>query len=167
MDTLNTADWLILIVVTGSTLVSVLRGFVREVLSLISWVLALVLALSFSDRLASMLVSQISDPVARYIAAFVCIFLGTLVIGALFGKLMRSLVEMSGLSLLDRVLGMLFGAARGILILLAAIVVLRPALDLDQTLWWRESLLLPHLLLFESWFRNCAEVLRDLFTQIT
>ena len=90
----------------------------------------------------------------------------TLVVGALLGKLLRSIVEMAGLSVLDRMLGMVFGAGRAVLLLLALAVGLRPSLRLDETAWWQDSLLLPHLLVLESWFRAAADSLRAIITGI-
>lgn len=156
MQALNSADWLIVIVVFASMLISILRGFVKEALSLLSWVLALVLALVFSERLALLLSDYIADSRGRYLLAFAILFIGTLVVGALLGKLMRSVVEMAGLSLLDRLLGMIFGAARGIMLLLAVAAMMRTTLQLDASQWWQESVLLPHLLMLESWFRAAA-----------
>ena len=166
MQALNIADWLIITVVASSMLISVLRGFVKEALSLISWILALVVALVFSDRLALLLAQHINDSTGRYLVAFATLFIATLVVGALLGKLLRSIVEMAGLSLLDRILGMVFGAGRAVLLLLALAVGLRPTLRLDETLWWQDSLLLPHLLILENWFRGSADSLRAIITGI-
>ena len=67
-----------------------------------------------------------------------------------------------GVGALDRLLGMAFGFAGGVLISLAVVALLGPTLQLDSYAWWQESLLLPHLLLMEGWFRNITGILRDL-----
>ena len=161
METLNAADWVMIVVVAISTLVSLLRGFVREAISVASWVLALVIALVFSDRFALLLGGQISDPLAAFLAAFAILFIATLLMGALTTYLLKALLSAAGLTGLDRALGTIFGFARGVLILLAMAVFLRPALELDQTQWWRSSALLPELLMLEGWFRWLAELIRE------
>ena len=159
MEALNAADWVIITVVGLSMLISLLRGFVREALSLAGWVLGFVVAMVFSDRFAYLLSGFISDATGRYIVAFALLFALTLLAVALAGKLLRSLVEFAGLGLLDRLLGMAFGFARGVFILLAVVVMLRALLDLDRFGWWQSSALLPHLLLLESWFRQFTGML--------
>jgi membrane protein required for colicin V production len=162
VDALNAADWVIITVVGLSMLISLLRGFIREALSLAGWVLGFVIAMVFSDRFAYLLTSFINDATGRYIVAFALLFVLTLVAVALAGKLLRSLVHFAGLGLLDRLLGMAFGFARGVFILLAAVVMLRALLDLDRFGWWQSSVLLPHLLLLESWFRQFTGMLSAL-----
>ena len=67
MDALNAADWVIITVVGLSMLISLLRGFIREALSLAGWVLGFVIAMVFSDRFAYLLTSFINDATGRYI----------------------------------------------------------------------------------------------------
>ena len=159
MDALNAADWVIITVVGLSMLISLLRGFVREAFSLAGWVLGFVVAMVFADRLAYLLTGFINDATGRDIVAFALLFVLTLIAVALAGKLLRSLVQFAGLGLLDRVLGMAFGFARGVFILLTAVVMLRELLDLDRFGWWQSSVLLPHLLLLKDWFRQFTGML--------
>ena len=159
MDALNAADWVIITVVGLSMLISVLRGFIREALSLAGWVLGFLVAMVFSDRLEYLLTGVVTDATGRHIVAFALLFVLTLIAVALAGKLFRSLVHFAGLGLLDRLLGMAFGFARGVFILLAAVVILRALLDLDRFGWWQSSVLLPHLLLLEDWFRQFTGML--------
>ena len=161
MEALNAADWVMIIVVAISTLISLLRGFVREAISVTSWVLALVISLVFSDRFAILLSGQISDPMAAFLVAFAILFIATLLMGVLTTYLLKALLSAVGLTGLDRTLGTIFGFARGVLILLAMAVFLRPALGLDQYQWWRTSALLPDLLMLEGWFRWLAELIRE------
>lgn len=154
MDALNAADWAIITVVGISMLLSLLRGFVREALSLIGWVLAFLVSMVFAERLSSLLANSIADATGRYIVAFGTLFVLTLIAVALVARLLQGLIEFAGLGALDRLLGMGFGFARGVFVLLAAVVLLRPVLRLDAYPWWQESLLLPQLLLLEGWFRE-------------
>lgn len=159
MDALNSADWVIVTVVGISTLVSVLRGFVKEALSLVGWVLAFLVSMVFADRLAALLGGTIADDTGRYVVAFAILFIATLIAVALLSKLLQSLIELAGLSIVDRILGMAFGFARGVFVLLAAIAMLRAVLELERFDWWRQSALLPHLLLMEGWFRSFTGML--------
>lgn len=159
MDGLNTVDWIMVSVIGVSTLVSLLRGFVREAISLAGWVLAFVAAMLLSDRLGHLLSGWIGDETGRRVVAFVALFVMTLIAVGLCGRLLRRLVSFAGLGLFDRLLGMAFGFARGVFVLLAAIVMLRGLLHPEQFAWWQESVLLPHLLLLEDWFREFTAVL--------
>jgi membrane protein required for colicin V production len=154
VDALNAADWAILTVIGLSMVLSLLRGFIREALSLVGWVLGFLVALVFADRLAYLLAGSIQNSTGRYIVAFAVLFVVTLIVVALLARLLQGFVEFAGLGGLDRVLGMAFGFARGVFLLLAAVTVARPAFQLEQFGWWRESQLLPHLLLMEGWFRG-------------
>ena len=166
VEALNAADWVIVSVVGISMLLSLLRGFIKEALSLLGWALAFTVSMVFSERLAQLLVSSIDDATGRYIVAFAVLFVATLIAVGLLAKLLQSLVEFVGLGALDRLLGMAFGFARGVLILLALVAMLRPTLQLDQYAWWQKSMLLPHLLLMEGWFRAFTGMLNALMNGI-
>jgi membrane protein required for colicin V production len=166
VDALNAADWTIISVVGVSMTLSVLRGFVREALSLLGWVLAFVVAMLFSERFAWVLAGSIQDDTSRHVVAFAILFVVTLVAVALLARLLQSFIQFVGLGFLDRILGMAFGFARGVFVLLAVIAVSRPLLAPERYDWWQESLLLPHLLLMEGWFRDLAAVVRGLLAGI-
>lgn len=161
IDALTVVDWIIICIVGISALVSLMRGFVREAFSLGGWVVGFVIAMLFADRAADVLVGVIADPGAREVIAFALLLVLSLVASTLLSKLVTSLVESAGLSLLDRILGMGFGAVRGLFIILALMVTLRPALGLDRYLWWQQSQLLPHLVLMENWFHQAMALVRQ------
>ncbi len=159
MDALNAADWIIVSVIGVSTLASLLRGFVREAISLVGWVLAFVAAMLLSERLGYQLSAWISDETGRRVVAFVLLFVMTLIAVGLCGRLLARLIRFAGLGVFDRVLGMAFGFGRGVFVLLAAVVMLRGLLQPERFAWWQDSVLLPHLLLLEGWFREFTAVL--------
>ena len=132
-------------VLIGAFLVSVgvgfFRGFFREALSLVNWALALWVAWRFSGLLDPLLAS-ISSPVIKLWTGRVIAFVGTMLVGALVSKLIVMLVHKSGLSGTDRVLGMVFGAGRGVLVV-GLLVILCQALEMDREPWWQESLIVP------------------------
>src|SRR5919197_4093740 len=137
------ADYIILAIILLSALLSVGRGFVREVLSLFGWVAALWVSISFSPALSERLYSVVSVPSMRRVLGFLTLFIATLLLAAGVNHLITKLIIKKGLSSTDRALGILFGMARGIAIV--AIMVLMAGLTpLPQDPWWKESLLLEH-----------------------
>lgn len=152
----NWADWVILVVVLVSALISVLRGFVREALSLLVWLAAFVVAFFFSDRLAPLLAGAVELPSLRYLSAFAILFVITLVVGSLLGYLIGQLVRITGLSAVDRLLGMMFGICRGVLICLLVLMFVPKLAPVQQDPWWQQSRLIPRVLVLENWSRETA-----------
>ena len=117
-------DWAIIAVLAISTLMSLRRGFLKEALSLGTWIAAFVVARQFHGPMDQLLETQIVDSLMRSIAAFAALFVGTLLVGAALGFLLGALINATGLSSTDRVLGMVFGFARGALIVTVVIGLL-------------------------------------------
>lgn len=153
---MNWADWTIIAIIVVSGLFSLKRGFVREALSLATWVAAFIVARLFTAPLALLLQDYIETPSARIAVAFAILFLVTLVVGALVSALIAALVQATGLSSTDRVLGVGFGIARGglLIVVLVALLGITPAVE-DP--WWHESRLIPHFIQMESWTRDLAQ----------
>jgi len=148
---MNHADWIIVAIVAISGLISLWRGFVREALSLVIWIAATSIALFFSDLLSGHLAVWIDTPSLRKVAAFVILFVATLIVGGLISHIIAALVKMTGLTGTDRVLGMVFGVSRGLLIVLALLILVPPIVPINQDLWWTESSLIPHFLMMQDW----------------
>ena len=148
---MNWADWAIIAIVGVSALISVARGFVREALSLAVWVAALVVAMNFYHLLAQQFTNLIDTPSLQLIAAWATLFIATLIVGMLATYLIGRLVKATGLSGTDRLIGMLFGVARGLILVLVILVLLPKALPVDEDPWWRQSTMIPHFLKFEHW----------------
>jgi len=144
-------DYIILGAIALSALLSLRKGFTIEALSLASWVAAFVIAKLFSLPLSTLLIDVVSPPSAQQPAAFVILFVLTLVVAALIKVLIKQVVSAVGLSGPDRLLGMVFGAARGIVITIFCISILSSLTEASQDPWWNESLVIPHLLLVEEW----------------
>ncbi|WP_341937000.1 CvpA family protein [Marinimicrobium sp. C2-29] len=162
---MNWADWGILGILVVSSLISVKRGFVKEALSLATWVIAFVIAMLFGDRLAVVLTDLIPTPSIREMTAFVSLFAATLIVGAMVNYLIGELVRMTGLSGTDRLFGMIFGLARGLIVVMAALILLPSLVPLEQDQWWHESALIPHFLAFEHWARALAAETTRFFLQ--
>lgn len=146
-------DYGILIIVALSALISVMRGFVREALSLAAWVAAFWVAFTFHQHLATLLTDHIAAPSIRLISAFALLFVVTLVLCAIMNNLVAKLVEKSGLSGTDRMLGVLFGIARGAVVV-AILVLLAGLTPLPADPWWKESIFIVHFQSMAIWLRN-------------
>jgi membrane protein required for colicin V production len=137
-------DYAMLGLVLVSVAISIWRGLAREVMSLLSWLVALWVAARFSVAFSDWLPAAIANPSARYATAFVALFLGTVIVLELFGVLFAKLLRAAGLGFVDRALGAVFGLARGAL--LAWILALLGGLtSLPRQDWWQESLFAPPL----------------------
>lgn len=147
----NAVDWVIIVVVSVSVLLSLWRGFVREALSLLGWVAAFVVAHTFVDQLALELGGAIANTTGRYVAAYALLFVLTLIVFTLVVKVATGLVRAAGLSVLDRLLGTIFGFARGVIIILVAAYVIRQLVPPQDQQWLHQSVLMPHLNMLADW----------------
>jgi membrane protein required for colicin V production len=154
VQSLNWADWTIIAILAASCLISLLRGFVKEALSLLVWISASFVGITFQERFATVLAKWVSTPSIRFVLAFAALFTATLIIGAVITRLLQSLVESAGLGGLDRILGMVFGAARGLLIVLALVILLPLLLPVKQDAWWYQSRFIPHFETLEDWSKD-------------
>ncbi len=135
-------DYLTLFVLVASVIISTMRGVVREVLSLASWVAAFVVANMYGETLAQWLPAVVPGALTRLIIAFIVLFIGTRLLMGLLIMMCESLIKAGGLSFLDRSLGSLFGFARGMLIVLIA-VILCGMTAIPQQPFWKDAMLSP------------------------
>jgi membrane protein required for colicin V production len=139
---MNWLDYAIIAVLGLSVLMGLWRGFIGEVLALAVWACAFWVAWLLGPALAERFSASISTPSARVILAYVLCFVAVLIAGAIVTFLVRKLVEGSGLSGSDRLLGMVFGLVRG-MALVVLIVLLLGFTPFARDPWWRQSQLLP------------------------
>ncbi len=151
---MNIADWILLAILLVSSLIGLYRGLVKEVLSLIVWIAALLIALLFQDNMAAVLQPMIDSASLRAILAFVLLLIATLIVGTLCIKLFEALVQASGLSGLNRLLGMLFGLGRGVVLIVALIIVIPLTTSMQQTHWWQGSQLMPYFVDIEHYLQQ-------------
>jgi membrane protein required for colicin V production len=142
-STVTIFDYLVLFVLICSVVIGTLRGLVKEVLSLLGWIVAFMVANAYSETLATLLPDMIPGNVTRLIVAFVALFIGVRLLMMLLTMAMDEFIKASGLTMADRGLGSLFGVARGLVIVLA-VVLLCGMTALPQQPFWRNALLSPY-----------------------
>ncbi len=146
-------DYAILAIIGISALISIFRGLAREVLSLLAWGCAFFVARTYMQQVAERFAGVVSVPSARLVLAFAALFVGTLLVAAVVNLLVGKLVAGTGLSGTDRMLGVFFGVARGVVIV-ATLVLVAGLTPVPRDPWWRTSLLLPRFEAMALWMRG-------------
>jgi membrane protein required for colicin V production len=146
-------DMAILAVILISALISLVRGFVKESISLATWILAGFIALSYYLVLTDLLLPYIDSPTIAQVVGFSVLFLSTLIVGAIVNYMVSQLVTKTGLSGTDKTLGVVFGAARGVLIV-SMIVLFAGLTPMPSEGWWQESLMVDHFLKVAVWMKD-------------
>ena len=159
--TLNWVDIFILAVLGISAVLSLFRGLVREVLSLVGWVVAGWVAFKFAGPVAAQFAGAVSLPSVRMALAFGALLVGVLLVFGVLNFLTGKLIDSTGLSSTDRMLGMLFGLARGVAIV-TVLVALAGLTPVPRDPWWKESRFLGH---FEQLARYAIQYLPPEFAK--
>lgn len=139
---MNETDAAILIVTGISCLFGLWRGLIKEVLSLLTWIAALLVARVYSQYLAELLVNMINSSGVRYVTAFAIIFVVVMMLGTLMNHFMSKLITVTGLKFADRILGGVFGIARGVVIVLVILFI--TGVFVSETEQWQQSKLIPY-----------------------
>ena len=151
-DRLTGADVLIVVILLGSTLIGLLRGFVREAVSLVFWVFSIWAAWKFGPVIEPHLGGLLADPhIAPWVGRLVILVL-VLLIGWLVGMVLSYFTRSIGLGAMDRILGLLFGAVRG-MVLVGLVIIGGELLHLNHEEWWGRSKLVPYGETAGDWLR--------------
>ena len=148
MSALTTPDFALLLVVLLSAVMGLFRGLIRETLSLLTWLAAFFVGMYLSPRLAEGYADTFGGFSVARVVFFVAIFFAVLVLSSVLQWLLGKLIESTGLSGTDRLLGFVFGAGRGVIICIVALIALRGFVEDSQ--WWQNSVLIPELMAFEE-----------------
>jgi membrane protein required for colicin V production len=135
-------DYIVIFVLVASLIIGVLRGLVKELLALASWIVAFIAANAYAADLAQMLPAAVPGEPLRLILAFIALFIGVRLLMGLLGMAIDALVTAGGLSVADRGLGAIFGIGRGIVIVLAG-VILCGMTSVPKQDFWTQALLSP------------------------
>lgn len=133
-------DYAVALIVGFSVLISVMRGMVREVIALAGWIVAFVVANLYSGAVATWLPAGLTNESVRMLAAFIILFLGALLAMGLLAVAASRLMKSAGLSIEDRVLGVVFGFARGVLIVVV-FVLMAGLTSLPRQPIWKDAML--------------------------
>ncbi len=133
-------DYVVLGIIFVSILVSIMRGFVREILSLAGWVIAFMAAGSFTGQFEPMLPSSITGESLRILIAFVVVFISVLLVMMLVTMLLSSAIKSIGLGFIDRLLGAFFGFLRGFVVVMI-LVLIAGLTGLPKQPFWQQALL--------------------------
>ncbi len=150
---MTVVDIIVIFIIFLSALFSLLRGFVKEAISLATWIIAIWVAATFAPQLADALPSNIESEAVRQAIGFGVLFVLTLMVGALVNMLVSQVVKKTGLSSADRIFGVAFGILRGGLIIVV-FVVIGGMTHLPEMDWWQSSTLL-------RWFESTAIVIQE------
>ena len=135
-------DYVVIGIVAISLLLGLWRGVGSEMMALAAWVLAFMAALEFGAQSGQMVFGGIADPAVRALAGCALVFIGVLVAMSLVRLAVRSMVNALGLSLSDRLLGMFFGLARGVLLVMILVAV-GGMTAAPRQIWWKQATLAP------------------------
>src|SRR5690606_25541389 len=150
---LSGIDILLLAIVALSTLVGLWRGFVVEVMSLLVWVAAFWLAFVYGEAASRLFQDHVSAASARLLMGYAILFIGALAIGGLATWLIGKLVQTTGLSGTDRLLGLGFGVVRGVA-LGCVLVLVMGFTPMPGDAWWQHSRVLPGFQRGAEWMRG-------------
>ncbi len=130
-------DYGVIAILLASLALGLWRGLIGEVLALLAWVLAGLAAWQLGPEVGA-LITAIADPGLRVLAGYAAVFVGVLIVLALVRLAVRGLLKALGLTAVDRVLGVVFGVARGLLIVFI-LVAIGGMTSLPKEIWWRNA----------------------------
>lgn len=137
-------DYVFLGIILLSATVGMWRGIVSEVLSVLSWLLALLAAWFYAAEVAPLFAHSIEVPLWRLVLAFVLIFMVVILLVSLLRYGLRELLHSLGLRSIDRFFGFVFGSVRGVAVALLLVVV-AGLTGLGEEPWWQVSVMVPYL----------------------
>jgi len=146
----NWVDWTIVAILGFSMVVSILRGFLREVISLATWVAAVWISFHHTHDVSVLLEGHVQSDMMRMLISVGVLFFATLIVGVLVNVMIGGMMMRSRLSLADRFLGVVFGATRGIL-LVTLLTMVGGMTMLPQSDWWANATLVPYFEHSASW----------------
>lgn len=133
-------DYVVFSIFLVSIVLSIIRGFVRETLSIAGWIVAFIIAGAYTSYFEQFLPTEIAGETLRFSIAFVLAFLSVLLITALVTMLLSALIKGIGLGFIDRLLGSVFGFLRA-LIIVTLIVLIAGLTTIPNQVFWQQAVL--------------------------
>lgn len=152
---MTAVDYVLLAILVVSGMISLIRGFVKESLSLVTWIVAMWAAIFFHDAAVPLVSEYLPNTTLQQIASFAVVFIGVVLLGGVVSLVVSMLVASSGLTGTDRALGVVFGLARGVLIG-AIVIMLAGATEVAGSQPWEDSRLRPYLQPVADWLAEFA-----------
>ena len=149
---MNELDTAILLVTALSCIFGFWRGFVKEILALVTWIAALLIGWVGSDYLSGLMANIIENDSVRDISAFALIFIMVVLLGSVLSRVLAKLLTITGLRFIDSFLGGMFGIARGLIIVLVSMLI--SSIFISETEQWQQSILIPYGLPAVVWSRT-------------
>jgi membrane protein required for colicin V production len=146
-------DYVISALILISAMIGLFRGFIREAFALVTWLAAIGVGLYYSRDLSPLLNNSVNYPSAQIAITFIGLFLVTLLLGGMISYILQHLIDKTGLTGTDRLLGMLFGIFRGA-VLVAVTVMLTGLTPIPQQSWWTQSQLIPPVQSLAVWLKT-------------
>jgi len=152
MPELNWVDYTLIGVITLSMMMGLVRGFVREAMSLLTWVVAISMGIIYCESVSEWF-SAISMSGVRLLLAFILLVLAILIIGGIISHFISKLIKVTGFSLTDRIVGTLFGLSRGAAIIAVIVLVVNSSIVSHQAIW-QTSVLAPEFKPAALWIKG-------------
>lgn len=143
-------DWLIVAIFSLSALLGLVRGFIKESLSLVTWVAAAVLTKLFGPDVADLFIGHIQSSATRLVIGHIVLFIGIYAFGAIITYTLRTVFYAIQLAAFDRVLGVFFGTCRAFLIVTMISIAMNTFSNVAQHAAWNQSIFVPYFIAFSD-----------------
>jgi len=153
LDQIVWVDAVVLAAIVLSLGLGIFRGLVREILSLSSWIISILLAYVYGDDLAIVVVPWVESERLSGLIGYVVVFVTVLVLLSLVGALLLKLFRIAGFSGASRLLGGLFGFLRGLVIVTVLLFSAEWTPATSQA-WFRDSQIVPYFDVPLTWFKS-------------
>jgi membrane protein required for colicin V production len=151
----NWFDYCLVAIIFLSLLLGIKRGFLREIISLMTWIAAFFVAIIFASDVTVYLSQYMKSEFLASLTSFLSLFIVTLIVGAIINYIVTRLVQKAGLTVADRLFGAVFGGCRGVMIVLFVVFLLSNT-DLQNSTWYQKSQLTYSLQGASSWIQERA-----------
>lgn len=149
----NWLDYTIIAIILFSAIISFFRGFLREAISLGFWIVGLLVALKFAYPIHERFIHGIASPMLGYLVAFVGLFLIVFIVGVVTNMIIHAMITAAGLSYLDRMIGIVFGLARGFAVVIVLLLFINNG-SLADTTAIEQSKIAPHFMPTVTWLQQ-------------